>query len=153
MNKSRLPSYGRKTGHFSPAIAASPANKYVAGFTLIELLATLAILGILAAIAYPAYGAYLVRGNRAAAESYLLALAQQQAQYFADAHTFATTPSALNVSIPAQVAANYTVSIDASDGPPPGFTITATPLGGTPQAGDPVLTVDSSGARTPGNLW
>jgi type IV pilus assembly protein PilE len=122
------------------------------GFTLIELLAVVAIIGILSAIALPAYGKYLVRGNRAAAQAYLLALTQAQAQYFADAHTYATTTDALHMPPPDQVAANYKIVIDASDGPPPSFTITATPTGSR-QLGDSVLTIDNSGARTPSSVW
>jgi type IV pilus assembly protein PilE len=122
------------------------------GFTLVELLAVVAIIGILSAIAYPAYGSYLVRGNRAAAQGYLLSLAQAQAQYFADAHSYATTPDALGLPVPDQVAANYTVTVDAPDVAPPTFTITARPTG-TRQTGDSVLTIDNSGARTPSSVW
>jgi len=122
------------------------------GFTLIELMVVVAIVGILSAIAFPAYGKYIVRGNRAAAEAYLLTLAQAQAQYFADAHTYASTTTALNQPVPDQVAANYKIIIDASDGPPPSFTITATPQGAR-QTGDSVLTIDNSGARTPSSVW
>jgi type IV pilus assembly protein PilE len=122
------------------------------GFTLIELMVVVAIVGILSAIAFPAYGAYLVRGNRAAAEAYLLSLAQAQAQYFADAHSYAGTPTDLSMAPPDQVAANYDILIDVPDVSPPSFTITATPKG-TRQAGDSVLTIDNSGARTPSALW
>lgn len=122
------------------------------GFTLIELMVVVAIIGILSAIAYPAYGAYMVRGNRSAAQGYLLSLAQAQAQYFADAHSYATTPGALNLPVPDQIAANYTVSIDVPDVAPPTFTITARPTG-TRQTGDSVLTIDNSGARTPSSVW
>jgi len=123
------------------------------GFSLIELMAVVAIIGILAAIAFPAYGKYLVRGNRSAAQGYLISLADAQAQYFADAHSYAATPDALNLAVPAQVAANYTVTIDAKDGPPPSFTITATPVSTSRQASDQVLTISSGGARTPATLW
>jgi type IV pilus assembly protein PilE len=123
------------------------------GFTLIELLIVVAIVGILASIALPAYGKYLVRGNRAAAQAYLLTLAQAQAQYFADAHAYAGTPAALSLPVPAEVASYYSVGIDAAGGPPPSFTITATPVPGSRQDGDGVLTIDNSGARTPSNLW
>ena len=83
----------------------------------------------------------------------LLSLAEAQGQYFADAHGFAGTPAALNLPVPSQVAAYYTITIDASDGPPPTFTITAAPLAGTRQAADGVLTINSSGARTPSSVW
>jgi type IV pilus assembly protein PilE len=55
--------------------------------------------------------------------------------------------------VPAEVASYYTVTIDAADGPPPSFTVTATPVTGTRQAGDGVLAIDNSGARSPSTLW
>jgi len=128
-------------------------KKQDSGFTLIEMMVTVAIVGILAAIAFPAYGRYLVRGNRSAAEGYMLSLAEAQAQYFADARSYTTDPAALNLPVPQQVAANYSITIDAPAGPPPTFTVTAAPLPGSRQVADGILTINSSGARTPASSW
>jgi type IV pilus assembly protein PilE len=130
---------------------ASPGR--AAGFSLIELMVSVAIVGILAAIAYPAYGKYLVKSNRSAAESHLMELAQAEAQYMADSRSYATTVTGLGMTTPAAVAAKYTISIAASDGPPAGFTITAKPILTSSQAGDPDLTIDESGKRTPSDKW
>lgn len=123
------------------------------GFTLVEVLVTVAIIGFLAAIAWPAYGNYLLKGNRAAAQSHMMDLAQAEAQYMADSRSYAPTVDALHMTTPANVAAKYTIRIDTDDGPPPSFKITATPIPGTNQAADPELTIDSTGARTPADKW
>lgn len=123
------------------------------GFTLIELLVSVAIIGILAAIAYPAYGAYVVKGNRGAAQSHLLDLAQAQAQYLADNRGYADSVTDLGMTTPAAVSDKYTIRIDASEGPPAAFTITATPIEGGSQAGDGELTINNAGGRTPESKW
>lgn len=122
------------------------------GFTLIELMVVVAIIGILASVAYPAYGNYLVKGNRSAAQSHMLELAQGEAQYFADNREYAATVAALSMTTPDAVSLKYDITIVASEGPP-GFIITATPKAGTNQADDPVLTINQSGTRTPADKW
>ncbi|GGE74020.1 type IV pilin protein [Massilia psychrophila] len=129
------------------------AARRAAGFSLIELMVTVAIVGILAAVAYPAYGNYLARGHRAAAQAQMLAMALAQSQYLADSRGYAATPTTLGMVPPAEVSARYTISIAVVDGPPPTYTITATPVAGTSQAADGVLSIDSAGTKLPTSTW
>ena len=130
-----------------------PASSRTRGFTLIELLAVVAIIGILFAIAVPSYGKYVVKGNRSAAQAYMMDLAHAEAQYFADSRSYTDTVATLNVPAPSAVAGKYTFEIEVSETLPPGFTITARPVPGSSQAGEDILTLDNSGARTPAGKW
>ncbi len=126
------------------------------GFTLIELMITVAVVAILVSIAYPAYQNHLRKGHRAAAQSEMLKLADRQAQYLLDARNYAVgagAPAELNVTLPADVSARYTISItNASNGDtpstPPTYTITATPIAGGSQESDGALTLTHTGAKT-----
>ncbi len=117
------------------------------GFTLIEVMVIMVVLGILAAIAIPNYTEYVKRGNRSAAQAYLVNLASRQAQFYLDQRIYADTVAALNVTAPAEINNRYTIAIATNAGPPATYTITATPTGN--QTGDRcgVLAIDQSGNR------
>jgi type IV pilus assembly protein PilE len=123
------------------------------GFSLIELMVAVAIIAIMTAFAIPAFGQYLVRSNRAAAQAHLLDLAQGQQQYLLDNRAYAATLSELGIATPATVASRYTITLHIVAGPPAIFVVTATPLAGSVQQGDPALTIDSAGSKTPAALW
>ena len=116
------------------------------GFSLIELMIAVAIVGILVAIAVPSYQEHLRKGRRADAQAFLTQVAQRQQQYLLDARTYATDLAQLNLSPPASVSNHYAIAVAASAGPPPSFTITATPSGVQLKDGD--LTLTNTGAKT-----
>lgn len=122
------------------------------GFNLTELMVTVAIIGIIGAIAYPSYTKYVKNGNRSAAQSHLVDLAQAEAQYLADTRSYADSVSALHMTTPKAVSDKYDISI-ALPATGVGFTITATPKDGTSQAGEATLKIDHTGARTPAGTW
>lgn len=124
------------------------------GFSLMELIVAVGIVGILAAIAVPSYKQYSVKSNRAGAQSHLMDIAQSQQQFVVDNRAYASTLSELNgMTTPADVAKYYTITIDVAAGPPPTFTVTATPKAGTTQDGDVTLTINQANVKTPSDKW
>jgi type IV pilus assembly protein PilE len=132
---------------------ASQAKRLSRGFTLIELMIVVAIVAVLATVAYPGYINGLVKANRAAAQSYLMDIAQRQRQYFNDTRTFASSESILSMTRPERVTNNYNVvfTLVADPNSPPEFTITATPLPGSRQVGDGALSIDETGEKLRGS--
>ena len=122
------------------------------GFTLIELMIVVAVVAILAAIAYPSYLAQVRKGHRAAAQSYLMDLAQREQQYMLDARSYTGNPADLGYrATPGEVSPWYNVTI-APGATPPTFLITATATG--QQALDAaVLSVDNLGTKLPPDKW
>lgn len=126
------------------------------GFTLIELLIVIAIVGVLFSIAIPSYHSHVAKGRRAAAQTFLMEVANRQNQYLLDARNYAVGAGALGTlgqAVPADVSAYYDVTVDpAAPTTPPSFTIIATPIVGKAQASDGVLTLNNVGAKTRGGV-
>ncbi len=129
------------------------------GFTLIELMIVVAIIGILAVIAYPSYQDYTRRGNRAAAQSFMMEISSAQTQYLLDARNYAVGSSVLTtlgLATPTTVSPFYVITVENSvvSGvavtSPPNFQITATPTAG--QTADGTLTLTHTGAQTRGGV-
>ena len=120
------------------------------GFSLLELMITVVIIGILAAVAYPSYLDYVRRGNRSAAQTYMMTIANRQEQYLLTNRSYAATAAALNLSPPTETTGKYTFAVTLPT--PTSYTITATAIGSQVPDGGP-LTLDSTGAKTPADKW
>jgi len=130
-------------------------NRRISGFTLIELMVTVAIIAILASIAFPSYTRYIAKSNRAAAQGYLMDLAQREQQYLLDNRSYADTATIKLVdAVPANVDAQYTITVTPA-APTTAFRITASPKAGSVQAAnnEPDLWIDNTGLKDPPDKW
>jgi type IV pilus assembly protein PilE len=137
----------------------------LAGFTLIELMIAVAIVGILATIAAVSYQRQVMQSHRTDARTALLDLAGREEKLFSTTNQYSGIPSVLGygtattaVSFPVGSSNGtnyYNVLITTPDPAQPAntnsYTITATPIPGSPQAADTTctsLTVNQLGQQT-----
>lgn len=129
------------------------------GFTLIELLVSIALVGILLSLALPSYSRHVVRSSRAAAQAELLALAALQEKIYLNSGAYAysvslpyngtaSSTSGLGKTTAKTQDAKYSLSLDIQAASQT-YTLTATPMTGSIQADDGILSIDQSGKR----LW
>lgn len=139
----------------NPSIAPVRAR----GFTLVELMVTVAIVALLAGFAIPAYTSYLVKGNRAAAKAFMVAVANREQQYILDARVYgvvttnAEFSSVLNMTVPTEVSSIYNVTVANVGGNVRTFLITAAPISTQANKNDGTMTLDNTGAKTPAANW
>lgn len=129
-------------------------KKLSQGFTLIELMITVAIIAIIATVAIPNYQQYVIKSHRSAAESQMMDIANRQEQFlFANrAYADSTTLSASGYVLPSEVSSLYSYSITVNNAAtPPTYLITFSPIG--TQAVDGVITLDSTGTKSPSVKW
>lgn len=125
------------------------------GFTLIELMIVVTVIAIISAIALTSYNRYVIKSHRTAVQNFMLSIASREEQYFLNVLQYTATVGGggLNLSTPSEVTGYYTTSVTLTPGPPPGYTITATPVAGSTQITDGTLTLDNTGAKTPLTKW
>jgi type IV pilus assembly protein PilE len=116
---------------------------------------TVVIVSILAAIAYPSYQNYILKGNRASAQAFLMDAAQRQQQYFLDNRAYAGDIGTLFASapVPTEVSPYYDITFDPPGVTPPTFKITATPKGRQNKNNEPTLSIDQAGTKLPSTSW
>lgn len=130
------------------------------GFTLIELMIVVAVITILTTIAWPSYTRYVKRGNRSDAQQFMLDISSREEAFLLDArnYTGALDSTGLNLTRNGWACTattcsnpNYDITVTATAGPPPAYTINAVAKGS--QATDGNLSLNNLGAKSPPDLW
>src|SRR4051812_39386219 len=120
---------------------------------------TVAVIGILAGVAYPSYINYIKRGNRSAAEQLMAEIQSREVQYMLDARAYTATLGSGGINVankdgwtgtPPCTNGKSPVSVTVIAGPPPGFMVTATPIGNQASDGIIYLNADTSGTYAEG---
>ena len=135
----------RRAARIAPAGRAAAGTR---GFTLIEVLVAVAIVGILVAVAVPGYSAWVTATRRTDATIFLTEVAGEQQRHFSEHNRYAATMAELGYADALSEEGYYAVEIARPT--PTRFTLTATPVAGTAQAGDAgctTFTLSSTGAR------
>jgi type IV pilus assembly protein PilE len=134
------------------------------GFTLIEVMVVVVIVAILASIIYPSYQQHLIRSKRAAAESFMLSVANKEEQILLDLRCYVPVAAnadfpndptnanpGLNLAIPLNVSDHYNIVVVGACplNAAPNYTITATRASAAQlkdtRCGD--LTLNQAGAK------
>lgn len=124
------------------------------GFTLVELMIAVAVIGILAAIAYPQYQQYVLRANRAEAQSIMMETAQFMERYFTTNGTYAGAALLSDVSPQNSTGSARRYTIDFSVTPSAtAFTIRATRVGIQVNDSCGNLTLTHTGVQGPAGCW
>jgi type IV pilus assembly protein PilE len=123
------------------------------GFTLLEVFIVVATVSTVTAIAVPSYVHQLRKSARAEAQSFLMSVAAIQQQHLQERGRYAGNLHSLNAQPPAWLSGKYAFQVATSDGPQPGFTLTAVAAGEQAKDTCPALMLDSSGSRYPGTCW
>lgn len=87
--------------------------KRINGFTLIELMIVVVVIGILASISIPMYQQYIVRGNRSAAQSQMLDIANREQQFLLADRAYANKAALVSsgYALPTEVSARYSYDV------------------------------------------